>query len=44
MSAVTYRADGSILALNGFGSITGTNNVGREYDERYVRLGVRFSF
>jgi hypothetical protein len=44
VSNVTYRPDGSILALNGFGSITGTNNVGREYDERYVRLGVRFSF
>ena len=44
VSNVTYRPDGSILALNGFGSITGTNNVGREYDERYMRLGVRFSF
>ena len=44
VSNVTYNADGSIRALNGFGSITGTNNVGREYDERYVRLGVRFSF
>ena len=44
VSQVTYRPDGSILALNGFGSITGTNNVGREYDERYIRLGVRFSF
>jgi hypothetical protein len=44
VSQVTYRPDGSILALNGFGSITGTNNVGREYDERYMRLGVRLSF
>jgi hypothetical protein len=44
VSSITYRADGSILALNGFGSITGTNNVGREYDERYIRLGVRLSF
>jgi Carboxypeptidase regulatory-like domain/TonB dependent receptor-like, beta-barrel/TonB-dependent Receptor Plug Domain len=41
---VSYNADGTIRALNGFGSITGTNNVGREYDERYMRLGVRFSF
>jgi hypothetical protein len=41
---VTYNPDGSIRALNGFGSITGTNNVGREYDERYMRLGVRLSF
>ena len=44
VSNVVYRPDGSILALNGFGSITGTNNVGREYDERYMRLGVRLSF
>jgi len=41
---VSYNADGSIRALNGFGSITGTNNVGREYDERYLRIGVRLSF
>ena len=30
VSNVTYNADGSIRALNGFGSITGTNNVGRD--------------
>lgn len=36
--------DGSVRALNGFGVITGTNSVGREYDERYIRLGVRVSF
>ncbi len=44
VSNVVYNADGSIRLLNGFGSITGTNNVGREYDERYIRLGVRMSF
>ena len=44
VSNVVYNADGSIRSLNGFGSITGTNNVGREYDERYIRLGVRMSF
>jgi hypothetical protein len=44
VSNVVYNSDGSIRSLNGFGSITGTNNVGREYDERYIRLGVRFSF
>jgi hypothetical protein len=44
VSSVVYNADGSIRSLNGFGSITGTNNVGREYDERYMRVGVRFSF
>jgi len=41
---VVYNADGSIRALNGFGSITGTNSLGREYDERYMRVGVRLSF
>jgi hypothetical protein len=44
VSNVSYNPDGSIASLNGFGSITGTNNVGREYDERYLRLGVRMSF
>jgi hypothetical protein len=44
VSSVVYNTDGSIRSLNGFGSITGTNNVGREYDERYIRLGVRLSF
>jgi hypothetical protein len=44
VSNVVYNPDGSIRLLNGFGSITGTNNVGREYDERYIRLGVRLSF
>jgi hypothetical protein len=41
---VVYNPDGSIFALNGFGSITGTNNVGREYDERYMRIGARLSW
>ena len=41
---VVYNTDGSIRALNGFGSITGTNNVGREYDERYMRIGARLSW
>ena len=44
VSNVVYNADGSIRSLNGFGSITGTNNVGREYDERYMRIGARLSF
>jgi hypothetical protein len=44
VSSVVYNADGSIRLLNGFGSITGTNNVGREYDERYMRIGARLSF
>ena len=41
---VVYNADGSIRALNGFAAITGTNSLGREYDERYIRVGLRLSF
>jgi hypothetical protein len=41
---VVYNPDGSILALNGFAAVTGTNSLGREYDERYIRIGVRLSF
>jgi hypothetical protein len=41
---VVYNADGSILSLNGFAAVTGTNSLGREYDERYIRLGIRLSF
>jgi len=41
---VVYNTDGSIRALNGFGSVTGTNSLGREYDERYARIGLRFTF
>jgi hypothetical protein len=44
VGSVVYNPDGSIRALNGFGSITGTNNVGREYDERYMRVGARLSW
>ena len=44
ISNLQLNPDGSVLALNGFGVIAGTNSVGREYDERYIRLGVRFSF
>jgi hypothetical protein len=41
---VVYNTDGSIRALNGFAAVTGTNSLGREYDERYIRVGVRLSF
>jgi hypothetical protein len=44
VSSVQFNPDGSIKALNGFGVIAGTNSVGREYDERYIRLGLRMSF
>ena len=44
MSAVTYNADGSIKSLNGVGAITSTVRLGRQYDEREWRLGVRWGF
>ena len=34
----------SIRNLNGFGVITGSYRTGRQYDEREIRLGVRFGF
>ncbi len=36
--------DGSVRNLNGFGVITSTNRLGRQYDEREFRLGVRLTF
>ena len=36
--------DGSVRNLNGFGVITTTNRLGRQYDEREFRLGLRFTF
>jgi hypothetical protein len=36
--------DGSVRSLNGFGEIVSVNATGRDYDERYFQLGLRFSF
>ena len=36
--------DGTVRSLNGFGVITSTNRLGRQYDEREFRLGVRLTF
>jgi len=44
VSNLQLNADGTVRALNGFGVIAGTNSTGREYDERYIRLGLRMSF
>jgi hypothetical protein len=38
------NADGSVRSLNGFGVINSTQNAGREYAERYIRLGLRVGF
>jgi hypothetical protein len=44
ISNVTFNPDGSVNNLNGVGAITDTTRVGRQYDEREVRIGVRFAF
>ncbi len=44
VSSVSYAADGSIQALNGFSQITSLAPLGRLIDPRYFRFGARFSF
>jgi hypothetical protein len=44
VSNLQLNPDGSVRNLNGFGVINTTAHVGREYSERYVRLGVRLGF
>jgi hypothetical protein len=44
VSNLQLNPDGTVRSLNGFGVINSTQNVGREYSERYVRLGLRLAF
>ena len=44
ISNVTFNPDGSVNNLNGVGAITDTTRIGRQYDERERRLGLRFGF
>ena len=44
VSNLLFNADGSVRDLNGVGVINTTQFAGREYSERYVRLGMRLSF
>jgi hypothetical protein len=44
VSNVTFNADGSVKALNGFSTITSTNPLGRLIDPRYIRLSGRITF
>lgn len=44
VSNLQLNPDGSVRNLNGFGVIAGSNSVGREYAERYIRLGLRLNF
>jgi hypothetical protein len=44
VSNLQLNADGTVRNLNGFGVINATQSAGREYSERYVRLGLRMGF
>jgi hypothetical protein len=44
VSNLQLNQDGSVRSLNGFGVINSTQSAGREYAERYVRLGLRLGF
>jgi hypothetical protein len=44
VSNLLLNPDGSVASLNGFGVINSTQSSGREYAERYVRLGLRVGF
>jgi len=44
VSNLQLNPDGTVRNLNGFGVITSTNRLGRQYDEREFRLGLRLTF
>jgi hypothetical protein len=44
VSNLQLNTDGTVRNLNGFGVITSTNRLGRQYDEREWRLGLRLGF
>jgi hypothetical protein len=44
VSNLQLNPDGTVRNLNGFGVINSTQSAGREYAERYVRLGLRMGF
>ena len=44
VSNLQLNPDGTVRNLNGFGVITSTNRLGRQYDEREWRLGARLGF
>jgi hypothetical protein len=44
VSNMVLNSDGTVKSLNGYDSITTVNATGRDYDERYFRLGLRLSF
>ena len=44
VSNLQLNPDGTVRSLNGFGVINSTQSSGREYSERYIRLGLRMGF
>jgi len=44
VSNLQLNPDGTVRNLNGFGVINSTQSSGREYSERYIRLGLRMGF
>ena len=44
VSNLQLNPDGTVRNLNGFGVINTTQNAGREFAERYMRVGIRMSF
>jgi hypothetical protein len=44
VSNLQLNPDGTVRNLNGFGIIDSVSAIGREYDQRYFRLGLRMSF
>jgi hypothetical protein len=43
-SNLVLNADGSVKNLAGYSVVSGTQNLGRDFDERHVRFGLRISF
>lgn len=43
-SNLVLNSDGSIKNLAGYTAITGTQNLGRDFDERHIRFGLRIAF
>ncbi len=43
-SNLVLNPDGSIKNLAGYTTITSTQNLGRDFDERHIRFGLRLSF
>jgi Carboxypeptidase regulatory-like domain/TonB dependent receptor len=44
VSSLQLNSAGQVANLNGFGVITTVNTGGRDFDERYFRLGMRLNF